>query len=842
MTQVCWGADARAGGKARGLAALRDQPGCRVPAWFVVLPPEGPGPVATGGPPIAAESTGGPSTEVGPDEWREWLATFRWPDEALAEIASAVRALDSPGGLLAVRSSAQDEDGRQHSHAGLFRSFLNVAPEAVPGRIVDIWRSAFTPAVAAYRQAKGLPPVVRPPAAIVQQLVRAEVAGVAFLGSAQSGSAAAAVFIGAASGLGTGVVDGTVPTTLYEVKGGGAVHCQTPLGESLPPLTDAQARAVAVLVRSASDHFGAAQDVEWAVAGGQVHILQSRPVTAAAPGRDAGEWALWVNSNTAGSYPGVVSPLSFSLAQYAQGEILRQSCVLLWFPGQRLDGAGPVLRSLLGRFRGRVYFNRLNWYRLRAGFGGMTGPRVEVEQRLRADGLPAEVVADLLDTQELSSHQYEQATWRRRWSLLRHALTVAFTVRRFRARVERTLAVVAGGLDVSTLPQLAERYRLLDRRLLRNWDGILVNDYLAMQYRDRLEAGLGTRVNDVLSGLGRVATAESALALEGLAALAAASPNLATLLRSADAETIRDSLPAHAAFHAAWQAYLARFGDWAAEELKLESPTARDDPLPVLRQIGHRAEALAQGAPRFHFPVRPVAGWHGPWRLWLLGQARARFRDRENLRFTRGRVYGALRRLFRAFGRKLWEAGALADPSDIFFLEVDEVLAHVDGGGDDLRRLLAARREEFERDRDAADPPSRFLTYGRRLVGSAGEGRPAGEPGDDWRRGVACSSGRASGPAHLGTHPATGPGPILVAAHADPAMVALLPTVAGVVLEVGNPFSHLAIVARELGVPMVAGVAGAVQWAGSGQWLEVDGSTGAVRHCACVRPEHVLTH
>ena len=89
----------------------------------------------------------------------------------------------------------------------------------------------------------------------------------------------------------------------------------------------------------------------------------------------------------------------------------------------------------------------------------------------------------------------------------------------------------------------------------------------------------------------------------------------------------------------------------------------------------------------------------------MLRQARRRVRDRENLRLERTRLFGRVRRIFLELGRRLEALDLLDDPRDVLDLEVDEVLAFVDGRSTctDLRSLAALRRREFsEYQRDAA--------------------------------------------------------------------------------------------------------------------------------------------
>ena len=71
---------------------------------------------------------------------------------------------------------------------------------------------------------------------------------------------------------------------------------------------------------------------------------------------------------------------------------------------------------------------------------------------------------------------------------------------------------------------------------------------------------------------------------------------------------------------------------------------------------------------------------------WVLRQARARIRERENLRFERTRLFGRVRRIFLEFGRRFVALGVLDAPRDIFSLEVEEVLGLVEGTGTSTNR------------------------------------------------------------------------------------------------------------------------------------------------------------
>src|SRR5690606_20328983 len=150
------------GGKAKNLFALGHL-GVNVPRW-VVLPADV----------LAEVFQGVPSTEQAPDVMTA-IDGYVFPPDAQA----ALNRLFAGTAYLAVRSSALDEDGRQHSFAGQFESYLYVKPTDVLNRIKDVWRSVFSERVHAYRQANRLGPSLGI-GVIVQEMIEADAAGVAF--------------------------------------------------------------------------------------------------------------------------------------------------------------------------------------------------------------------------------------------------------------------------------------------------------------------------------------------------------------------------------------------------------------------------------------------------------------------------------------------------------------------------------------------------------------------------------------------------------------------------------------------------------------------------------------
>jgi len=228
------------------------------------------------------------------------------PSDVRAAVVDAYHELSRREGgpplLVAARSSATMEDTAEASFAGMNRTYLNVlGDEALAGSVQDVWASLYSPRVIFYRKRLELPgePEI---AVIVQKMVNSEKSGVAFSIDPATGDPSDMV-IEAAFGLGEVVVGGQVEPDHYVVgKRDLAVRTirvahkafmltRDDQGRNirveLPPeradarvLADAELAAVAELVRRDEAHYGSPQDVEWAVEGDRVYLVQSRPVTA----------------------------------------------------------------------------------------------------------------------------------------------------------------------------------------------------------------------------------------------------------------------------------------------------------------------------------------------------------------------------------------------------------------------------------------------------------------------------------------------------------------------------------------------------------------------------------
>ena len=223
-------------------------------------------------------------------------------EQTAAEIAAAYAAL--PGEpAVAVRSSATAEDLPGLSFAGQQETFLNVTgAEAVVAAVRNCWASLWNPQAISYRHQNGLDQNSVAMAVVVQIMVPSEVAGILFTANPATGKRNEMV-INASFGLGEAVVGGTVTPDTFMVDKSSKSVAETILGPKEQKIVSDGAQGVVEVEISEAErevsslspamlqdlieaalsieelYDGLHQDIEWGFTDGQLHLLQSRPIT-----------------------------------------------------------------------------------------------------------------------------------------------------------------------------------------------------------------------------------------------------------------------------------------------------------------------------------------------------------------------------------------------------------------------------------------------------------------------------------------------------------------------------------------------------------------------------------
>ncbi len=801
---------------------------------------------------------------------REILLAATIPGDITEEISIWYEALGAGVAQppVAVRSSATAEDLPFASFAGQQDTFLNVVGEAaVIDAVRRCWASLWTDRAVVYRATNDIDSHTVRLAVVVQRMVDSTVAGVLFTANPITGRRHRAV-IDASPGLGEAVVSGAVNPDRFVVDtqgkrilerrlgdkrlavrslpGGGTERVELPPGDQTACLTDEQVLELAALGGQVEAYYGAPQDTEWAIdASGAVWLAQARPITTLFP-------------LPAKAFEGTRVYFSFSVAQglyrpitpmgIAAFRVIASAAAGLWGFKMADPLEGPAVFAPAGQ---RLFIDATT--AVRSSVGRFLMPKVLGVMEARSAATMRHLFAD----ERLSVTIPSKLPFLRRVG--RVALKYHVPARMVQALLRpdaarRRVDGIGAGLDVSLkvdhLDSAGQRLDWVERTLYTEVAPLLPRvvpaagaGFVALGLADRL-LGADAQVGDVqavLRGIPHNVTTEMDLDLWRLATSLRASASMF------EAETVdqlavryhEGTLPPAAQDGLA--DFLERYGHRAVAEIDIGMPRWSDDPRHILGVLANylRFDAdptpdrlFAQGAAEAEAMIETLAqrasrrgAWRGRLVRGLLRRARGLAGIRELPKAYMVRVVAACRAQLSRVGEELAERGHIADPADIFFLDLAQARAAL--GGEDMQTLVAQRRRAYEEELRRRHLPRVLLSDGTEpevelQSAAVSGGGLAGTP---------ASAGVATGTARVILDPVGAhlePGEILVAPSTDPGWTPLFLTAGGLVMEMGGANSHGAVVAREYGIPAVVGVANATSIIVTGDEIVVDGTAGSV--------------
>ena len=696
-----------------------------------------------------------------------------------ADVAEAITTayVELGGGPVAVRSSATAEDLPGAAFAGQQDTFLDVAGEpALLDAVQKCWASLWSERAVAYRQRRGIDDAGVRMAVVVQRMVPAEVAGVAFTANPVTG-ARTEIVIDAGLGLGEAVVSGAVTADhlVVDRQAGGE-----PPDLSGPALTRLGRSGVANLVavaRRIEDHFGRPQDIEWAYADQTLWIVQARPMTALPP-----------------------PPLRLNLVEQMQFGMMAELLPVRPFP---LDMTTWVVRGH-GRILVRMARDLAG---LRVDLGGIlpeVGGVVDRLALMRMRPTPRTLTA--LVRMARLARRFSTENWttdprfakfEREVARLRAVDPSALTWPELIARVDDAFAVLEGFIDLRVDYLPGAGVSLARLRLL-----------LAVLGLTRSHTGLTAGI--------RTRTSDANRALRDLAALA-------------DDPT---------AFEAALRDYVDEYGHREVTSAFLVSQPTWGEDLDLIRSAARAmagqpavtVERTADAELRSVLARRRVRLLRvGPRIAAAAARARSGIAFREDTHFHASRLLPLVRGALLEAGERLARAEVLEAPGDVWHLCWSELT-----GVADPERVPPAQRDALRA--VVAERAARREAYGGAPLVSPATLHGSGSATDALVSGNPASPGRATGPVRV----IRGPedfgrlqrGDVLVCPFTNPAWTPLFEIAVAAVVDTGSVGSHAAITAREYGIPAVMGTGNGTTVLTDGQRVEVDGATGAVRAVA----------
>jgi len=817
-----------------------------------------------------------PALEETAQTIRARFSTGRMPPELAAAILDAHAQLGRMP--VAVRSSATAEDLPGMSFAGQQDTYLNILEgDALLKAVVDCWSSLWTARAIGYRTRNHIPHRGVALAVVIQRMVQAESSGVMFTANPLSGARTETV-IDATLGLGEALVSGRVEPDHYVVRNPeyqiisktlgakaiairgqaqGGVFLEEIQAANQQAISDTQIVELAHLGKRVAAAYAFPQDIEWAIAGGQIYILQSRPITSLFPVPEEMEAHPLQVMFSFGAVQGMLDPMTplgrdvirlifaggaslFGFQDtYQTQRVIKIAGERLWgnltsilrHPiGHRMifklfpvidPGSIPTLKELSGEPGLEAGEGRLRWSTFRRIARFMIPMLVSFLTHLLAPQKKLAAFNQISNTKLAGFEERLKPDPEEAQSLTRAAALVREMRSAFIFAVPNMLpGIMAGMIPIMLLDRMAKRL-----------------------------TGSGVLAMEITRGMPNNVTTEMDLSLWQTASAIRSEPSARRHLLNGNPEILAQQyldgqLPETT--QTALGQFLERYGMRGVAEIDLGRARWRENPTPIMQALRsylqiedesqapdavfRRGVAAAQSAiADLENAARKSFG--GCLKARLVRAAARRVRTfaglRESPKFYIVRMMGLIRQELLKSGQALVREGLLSRQDDVFFLSLEELEALAAGEPRDWAGLVAAHRTSFEREMLRRQIPRLLLSDGRAFY----EGITSLEDQESELRGSPVSPGLVEGLVRVVLDPHNAnltPGEILVCPGTDPAWTPLFLAAGGLVMEVGGMMTHGAIVAREYGIPAVVGVDRATTRLRTGQRVRVDGTSGQI--------------
>jgi pyruvate,water dikinase len=562
-------------------------------------------------------------------------------------------------------------------------------------------------------------------------------------------------------------------------------------------------------------------------------------------------YPIYTRANAGEVYPDPVTPLSGSLAMLTAGDAGWKDAYVRLGTLDR-DEFEVDRPNTIGCFGGYFYLNMSLTRIYGVRFPGLTPEIVDLQYFGEMPGIPP-YAAEARPTDESPRHTARLQEWLTGYIFGRDDLPELRDDQRQLARL------VAGRPDFAELTEqeLVDRARSfspLYRRLFCRHIAVSA----AAGVGTGTVAGVCQAIGDpgltmtLVSGIGDVDSAAPSLALWEMGRRVAASPVLTAAFDQGVPGLLQrlqgpGAGTGGAALVEELASFASRYGSRGPNEWELRSHTWGTKPELVLAAIDRMRLAPASQAPATNLVQRGEDAAEAAAKVSAmlegdpaaLGQFQAGVRaarlflaGRERTKTSCILLVHEMRLPLREVGRRLVEAGHLANVEQVFMFTDDELDDVVERPADFTE--LAATREEQYLSLFELEPPfiingtvPPLSTWARRDRTDT-EANTVGQV----LTGISGCAGTATGRARVILDPsdpgALEPGDILVAPVTDPSWTPLFVPAAAVVVDVGAQITHAVIVSRELGIPCVVSVTGATRSIPDGATVTVDGSAGTV--------------
>lgn len=698
---------------------------------------------------------------------------------------------------ISLRTSATDEDGRRASFAGQYQTFLDITPTKnnLKRYIRGCAISTFNERVLMYAKKHRLKKLHFAGSVIIQEMFYGTKSGVLFTEDGQ-GNASICV----SNSWKNNIVNGEYSKIISIPK---INKRNKNISNAYQRLLDDSARL--------EKFMGLPLDIEFSIKGQKVAFLQVRPKT----NHDISYILEWDSTNISESYPNITLPLTYSYIKVLYAEVYQAFLKLIGTSNKKLSKNSYVFDNILGYFNGRVYYRISNWYELvklipgrrnQQYFELMLKPtksrslKVNAKFDIKSIGVAARF-AGLLILSPLQSNKFKSEFNDRLQSISSHDFTK---------------------ISASAITNHMKKIRA---EMLKKWAIPILNDVRLMIFHGILRNIIMKKFDDkyyleLLQGLTDRAS------IKPLEELQLLGQKIHKLMRNNGLNTfnqLQDSKYWDSALELA-NNYIINYGARTPDELKLENIRISDSPETIIKlALKSKNEQISPTntnvrISKYRLILRFVA-WN----------TKSAIDWRERFRFNRAQIFDLTRKAYIEIGKRFVSENIISSENDIFWLTIDEIDNIIEGHSwdYDAKQLIIIRKKKYKQHENQNE--SRHITA-RGLIATV---HPKST--DITKTNTPVGEGVSQGELAAKVIVATKfnqnldvNNKILVVPHIDPGWTLLFTQAAGVITEKGNALSHVAIIARELGIPAIVKVDNATKLFKTGQKIRMNGTTGEI--------------
>ena len=739
--------------------------------------------------------------------------------------------------LLAVRSSAMDEDGEDCSFAGMMESFLNVKQgEELFDSIRKCYLSCFSERAMAYRKENGLLTGNIGMAVIIQEMVDADVSGVMFTSNPGTNNPDE-ILISVVTGLGEALVSGEKNSydALYDRFGN-----KLESDEAMPVSEETLQELVSLGLKVEElDTKKRGRDIEFSIKNGVIYLLQNRLITGYRHIEKNKERTILDNSNIIESYSGVTTPLTYSFAREVYEKIYRQTLGNFFIEKEAIESISDDLKNMIIFYENKIYYRLNGWYKMTALYPGYNKNKRYMEEMMG-------VKVELKETEREAKFRLFKIYFYFIKKLLNmKRATTAFS-KKFEEVTKDYKNQDFSGFDNMSLVQI---YKNLEDSILNDFTTPIVNDMGAMVFLGKVNELLKKEgvqdaeglLGKILSKQGNVESVKQSLSLLELVDEIWDNPELSAKFRTQSKEELKALLNEESDFSEHLRNYISRYGARVMDELKLESITLKENPDFLFQTLKNYLQM--EEKPSVYKPLeideeelyKQVSFAKRLLLKKLVKFTKYFVRNREFLRLYRTYIYDIVRMIFLRIGHNLETEGVISYYRDVFFITKEELFPLAEGEAvqiTELQKKIAKRKQEFEENKDK-EVFERMYFYGEVKAENMipiFSRQETGNIGNGVLNGVAGGGKAVTGRVKFVEEPSNADveGFILMAKRTDPGWTVLFPMAKAIIIERGSVLSHSAVIAREMGIPLVVGIRGLTEQIKDGMLVRVDGIKGTV--------------